>query len=65
MESLPPLERDIVRMRYGLEGKRPASLSEIARTLHIAPRRARSLEETALARLAESREIAAADASAA
>jgi RNA polymerase primary sigma factor len=65
LDSLPQLERDIVRMRYGLEGNRPASVSEIARTLHIGPRRARVLEETALARLAESREIAAADASAA
>jgi RNA polymerase primary sigma factor len=59
LERLPQLEREIVRMRYGLEGAGPASLSEIARTLHIAPRRVRTLEETALARLAESREIAA------
>ena len=61
LESLPELEQRIIGMRYGLEGGTPLSLSEIARRLHMAPRRVRSLEETALQRLAESREIAAAN----
>ncbi|HEX7166349.1 MAG TPA: sigma-70 family RNA polymerase sigma factor [Acidimicrobiales bacterium] len=58
--SLPELEQQIIRLRYGLEGGSPLSLSEIARRLRMAPRRVRALEETALSRLAESREIAAA-----
>jgi RNA polymerase primary sigma factor len=61
LQSLPELEQRIIGLRYGLEGGSPLSLSEIARRLHMAPRRVRSLEETALQRLAESREIAAAN----
>jgi RNA polymerase primary sigma factor len=60
LDSLPEIEQQVIALRYGLEGGSPLSLSEIARRLRMAPRRVRALEETALARLAESREIAAA-----
>ncbi|HVM10597.1 MAG TPA: sigma-70 family RNA polymerase sigma factor [Acidimicrobiales bacterium] len=63
--ALPEIEQKVIALRYGLEGESPLSLSEIARRLRMAPRRVRSLEETALARLAESREIAALDGAAA
>ena len=53
-------EQKVITLRFGLDGDEPASLSAIARRLHMAPRRVRALEERALARLAESREIAAA-----
>jgi RNA polymerase primary sigma factor len=53
-------ERNVITLRFGLDGGEPASLSEIARRLHMAPRRVRALEERALAQLAESREISAA-----
>ena len=65
LSSLPEVEQKVIRLRYGLEGGTPLSLSEIARRLRMAPRRVRALEETALARLAESREIKATDPTAA
>jgi RNA polymerase primary sigma factor len=60
LTALPEVEQQVVTLRFGLDGGQPSSLSEIARRLHMAPRRVRTLEERAIARLAESREIAAA-----
>jgi RNA polymerase primary sigma factor len=58
--QLPERERDVVKMRYGLNGDvEPASLDEIGRRLGVTRERVRQLENTALERLAVQREIAA------
>jgi RNA polymerase primary sigma factor len=56
--KLPDRERDVVKMRYGLNGDvEPASLEEISRRLGLTRERVRQLESAALERLAVQREI--------
>jgi RNA polymerase primary sigma factor len=58
--KLPEGERDVVKMRYGLNGDvEPASLEEIGRRLGLTRERVRQLESSALERLAVQREIEA------
>jgi RNA polymerase primary sigma factor len=58
--KLPERERDVVKMRYGLNGDvEPASLEEIGRRLGLTRERVRQLESSALERLAVQREIEA------
>jgi RNA polymerase primary sigma factor len=58
--ALPEPERDLIRLRYGLEsGTEPLSLREIGRQLQVSPRMARQIEIRALERLALSRELRA------
>jgi RNA polymerase primary sigma factor len=58
--DLPERERDVVKMRYGLNGDvEPASLDEIGRRLGITRERVRQIENVALERLAVQREIEA------
>jgi RNA polymerase primary sigma factor len=58
--ELPDRERDVVKMRYGLNGDvEPASLEEIGRRLGITRERVRQIESVALERLAVQREIEA------
>ncbi|MFZ0060269.1 MAG: sigma factor-like helix-turn-helix DNA-binding protein, partial [Acidimicrobiales bacterium] len=56
---LPELERDVVRLRFGLGGQPPASLESTARALGIGVRRVRSLEASALRALAAQPEVSA------
>jgi RNA polymerase primary sigma factor len=57
---LPDRERDVVKMRYGLNGDvEPASLDEIGRRLGLTRERVRQIENVALERLAVQREIEA------
>ena len=52
-------ERDVLRLRYGLErNAEPKSLEEIGRVLGITRERVRQIESAALRHLAEQREIA-------
>ncbi|MGH9102388.1 MAG: sigma-70 family RNA polymerase sigma factor [Acidimicrobiales bacterium] len=51
LEDLEPLQQDVIRLRFGLDGREPASLEATARSLGIGPRRARQLESAALAKL--------------
>jgi RNA polymerase primary sigma factor len=58
--KLPERERDVVKMRYGLNGDvEPVSLEEIGRRLGLTRERVRQLESAALERLAVQREIEA------
>jgi RNA polymerase primary sigma factor len=60
LDDLPAREREVLKLRYGLNGDRdPASLEEIGRRLGVTRERVRQIEADALERLAVSREIAA------
>jgi RNA polymerase primary sigma factor len=59
IDRLPELERSVVRLRFGLTGKPPASLETTARELGIGVRRVRSVEASALRFLAEQPEVGA------
>jgi RNA polymerase primary sigma factor len=58
--TLPARDREIVRLRYGIDGARPRSLKEIGGILGLTPERVRQIEAAALTRLAEVRELHAA-----
>jgi RNA polymerase primary sigma factor len=59
MESLPDREREVIAMRYGLDGGETHTLLEIGRKLGVSRERARQIEHQALERLAQVRELAA------
>ncbi len=54
---LPPREREILALRYGLRDGRPRTLEEVGRHFGLTRERARQLEARALAALRESPEI--------
>jgi RNA polymerase primary sigma factor len=56
--DLPEREREVVILRYGMDGGEPAPLREIGRQLGITQERVRQIESRALARLAATRAIA-------
>jgi RNA polymerase primary sigma factor len=57
LEQLPEREREVVKLRYGIDGDDPTPLSETGRRLGISQDTVRRLERRALAELAESREL--------
>jgi RNA polymerase primary sigma factor len=57
VEQLPERHREVVRMRYGIDGSEPQRLSETGRALGISAERVRQIENDALRRLAEVREL--------
>jgi RNA polymerase primary sigma factor len=58
VQSLPPREQQVVKLRYGLDGDEdPKSLEEIGRRLGLTRERVRQIEAVALERLAVNREI--------
>ncbi len=60
VETLPEREREVVKLRFGLDGDPdPHSLEEIGRKLGLTRERVRQIENQALRRLAERREVAA------
>ena len=60
VETLPDREREVVKLRYGMNGDRdPQSLEQIGRALGLTRERVRQIESQALQRLAERREVAA------
>ncbi|MGB8005021.1 MAG: sigma-70 family RNA polymerase sigma factor [Gaiellaceae bacterium] len=60
VETLPDREREVVKLRYGMDGDPdPKSLEEIGRQLGLTRERVRQIEARALERLAERREVAA------
>jgi RNA polymerase primary sigma factor len=60
VNTLPEREREVVKLRYGMNGDRdPQSLEQIGRTLGLTRERVRQIESQALQRLAERREVAA------
>jgi RNA polymerase primary sigma factor len=57
--GLPEREREVVKLRYGIEGDDPSTIDEVVRRLGISRERVRRIEADALARLARTREISA------
>src|SRR5215207_2574165 len=57
LEQLPERQRDVVRLRYGIDGDDPKRLTETGRELGISAERVRQIESDALRRLAEVREL--------
>ena len=59
ISRLPDQEREVVRLRYGINGNEPTTIRETGRQLGIPGREVAHLEERALRRLASEREIEA------
>ena len=60
LADLPEREREVLQLRYGLDGEEdPKSLEEIGRRMGLTRERVRQLEAVALQRLAVNREIEA------
>jgi RNA polymerase primary sigma factor len=57
VDQLPERQRAVLRMRYGIDGQEPLRLSETGRALGISAERVRQIENDALRRLAEVREL--------
>jgi RNA polymerase primary sigma factor len=63
--QLPDREREVLRLRYGIDGADPVPLREAGRRLGVSSESVRNLEKAALRHLAENREVAALGAEAA
>jgi RNA polymerase primary sigma factor len=59
LERLPEAERNVVKLRYGIDGDEPTPLREAGRRLGMSSDAVRKLERKALAELAESDELEA------
>jgi RNA polymerase primary sigma factor len=59
VEELPEPERNVIRLRYGINGNDPKPLRETGRQLGLSAERVRQLESKALQRLATRREVEA------
>jgi RNA polymerase primary sigma factor len=59
LERLPEREREVVKLRYGINGNDPTPLRETGRRLGISPERVRQIESRALQHLATTRELEA------
>jgi RNA polymerase primary sigma factor len=58
IERLPEPQREVVKLRYGLNGDvEPLRLSEAGRRLGMSPERVKAIEREALAHLAQEREL--------
>ena len=55
--DLPEAERNVIRLRYGIDGDEPKPLRETGRRLGLSAERVRQLESRALKHLSERREI--------
>jgi RNA polymerase primary sigma factor len=57
LESLPPRDRQVLELRYGLRGEEPHTLEHIGRRLGLTRERVRQIEVESLSRLASLREM--------
>src|SRR5437588_8663751 len=57
LEELPETEREVLKLRYGINGDEPTPLRETGKRLGMSPERVRQIESKALAKLAMRREL--------
>jgi RNA polymerase primary sigma factor len=57
LDRLPDTERQVVKLRFGINGDEPTSAEAVARRLDIPASRVRQIETRALERLAQEREL--------
>src|SRR3954469_20699042 len=57
LDELPDREKEVVKMRFGVNGNDPTPLRETGRRMGLSPERVRQLEAKALKRLAATREM--------
>jgi len=57
LEELPDTEREVLKLRYGINGNDPTPLRETGKRLGMSPERVRQIESKALAKLAMRREL--------
>jgi RNA polymerase primary sigma factor len=57
LDQLPEREREVVKLRFGVNGGEPTPLRETGRRMGLSPERVRQLEGKALKRLAATREM--------
>src|SRR3954447_26670007 len=57
VNELPKTERDVLKLRYGINGDEPTPLRETGKRLGMSPERVRQIESKALAKLAMRREL--------
>jgi RNA polymerase sigma factor (sigma-70 family) len=46
-----PREKDVIKLRYGLDGNEPRTLEEVGRELEVTRERVRQIESSALTKL--------------
>jgi RNA polymerase primary sigma factor len=51
VSKLPHMQREVIKLRYGLEGDRPHSLEEVGERLRVSRERIRQIETTTLSKL--------------
>jgi RNA polymerase primary sigma factor len=51
LNALPPRERQVIEMRYGLGGGRPKTLEEVGRAFNVTRERIRQIENNTLKKL--------------
>jgi RNA polymerase primary sigma factor len=51
LDELTERERDVILLRYGLDGDEPRTLEEVGRALEVTRERVRQIESSALAKL--------------
>ncbi|MEA2429069.1 MAG: polymerase primary sigma factor, partial [Thermoleophilaceae bacterium] len=57
LDNLPDREREVVKLRFGVNGDEPTPLRETGRRMGLSPERVRQIEAKALKRLATTREM--------
>src|SRR4051812_13494767 len=57
VDELPETERNVLKLRYGINGNAPTPLRETGKRLGMSPERVRQIESKALAKLAMRREL--------
>ena len=51
LDALPPREREVIELRFGLKGTRPYTLEEVGRAFNVTRERIRQIENHTLKKL--------------
>lgn len=57
LSTLRPNEEKVIRMRYGLNGRKPMSLKEVGEEFHVTKERIRQIEKRAISRMKHPRRV--------